>query len=324
MESKPNGNAAAARVHEEFEPSTDWIREPGADTLRIYLPGFKKEQLKVQVTSSRVLRVSGERQLSGTRWSTFRKEIPISSNYDTNEIAARFEKGILYVKQPKIIVPDAPKPQEQARSPVEASTYDQKPAQEKAQPPPIQPPGEPEQKLSSVLEGKVEPPSESATKPKKQPQEKPASEQQPEDPVAKVGMEKQKGGEIEGAENDNLSPRTPRKEKDPVKHEWNEKSTKNGQAEAKGIATTSKSAKPENLVESSLDSTNLVKDKAEKGLLSGTEKLGMESYKKDFSGLVMDMKKPRTLVNLVLVILFIIVLGMYGRNAIRSLKKTDN
>lgn len=323
MESKPNGNAAAARVHEAFEPSIDWVREPGADTLRIYLPGFKKEQLKVQVTSSRVLRVSGERQLSGNRWSTFRKEIPISSNYDTNEIAARFEKGILYVKQPKIIVPDAPKPQEQARSPVEASKNDQKPAQENAQPPPIQAPGKPEQKSSSV-EGKVEPPSESATKPKKQPQEKPASEQQPEDPVAKVGMEKQKGGEIEGSENDNLSPRSPRKEKDPVKHEWNEKSTKNGQAEAKGIATTSKSAKPENLVESSLDSTNLVKDRAEKGLLSGTEKLRMESYKKDFSGLVMDMKKPRTLVNLVLVILFITVLGIYGRNAIRSLKKSDN
>jgi hypothetical protein len=227
------------------------------------------------------------------------------------------------VKQPKIIVPDAPKPQEQARSPVEASKNDQKPAQENAQPPPLQAPGKPEQNSSSV-EGKVEPPSESATKPKKQPQEKPASEQQPEDPVAKVGMEKQKGGEIEGSENDNLSPRSPRKEKDPVKHEWNEKSTKNGQAEAKGIATTSKSAKPENLVESSLDSTNLVKDKAEKGLLSGTEKLRMESYKKDFSGLVMDMKKPRTLVNLVLVILFIMVLGMYGRNAIRSLKKSDN
>ncbi|KAL9391117.1 hypothetical protein Peur_015037 [Populus x canadensis] len=314
MESKPNGNAAAARVHEEFEPSTDWIREPGADTLRIYLPGFKKEQLKVQVTSSRVLRISGERQLSGNRWSTFRKEIPISTNYDTNEIAARFEKGILYVKQPKIIVPDAPRPQEQARSPVEASTYDQKPAQEKAQPPPIQPPGEPEQKSSSV-EGKVEPPSES---------EKPASEQQPEDPVAKVGMEKQMGGKIEGSEDDNLSPGTPRKEKDPVKYEWNEKSTKTGQDEAKGIATTSESSKPENLVDSSLDSTNLVKEKAEKGLLSGTEKLRMESYKKDFSGLVMDMKKPRTLVNLVLVILSIMVLGMYGRNAIRSFKKSDN
>jgi hypothetical protein len=40
MESKPNGNAAAARVHEEFEPSIDWVRETGADTLRIYLPGL--------------------------------------------------------------------------------------------------------------------------------------------------------------------------------------------------------------------------------------------------------------------------------------------
>lgn len=40
MESKPNGNAAAARVHEAFEPSIDWVRETGADTLRIYLPGL--------------------------------------------------------------------------------------------------------------------------------------------------------------------------------------------------------------------------------------------------------------------------------------------
>lgn len=84
------------------------------------------------------------------------------------------------MKQPKIIVPDAPKPQEQARSPVEASKNDQKPAQENAQPPPLQAPGKPE------------------------------------DPVAKVGMEKQMDGKIEGAEDDNLSPRTPRKEKDQV------------------------------------------------------------------------------------------------------------
>ena len=259
----------------------------------------------------RVLKISGARQLSDNRWSTFRKEIPISSYYSTNEIAARFDEGILYVKHPKVIVLETPVEEKLAN--------DQKPAQEKAKPPTIQVSSKSEQ-LSSAVEGKVEPPSESATETKKQPRDKLTSEQQPGDPDAKVGMEKQEGGKIERAENDNLSPKTPTKEKEPVINEWKDKSSKNGQveAEAEGIATRSKSAKPENPVDSSLDSTNTIKDEAEKG------KLGMEIYKQGFSGVVMDMKKSRTLLNLVLVILFILVLGMYGRNAVRSLKKSDN
>ncbi|KAB5561582.1 hypothetical protein DKX38_006539 [Salix brachista] len=311
MESKPMSRVAAGRVVEDFEPSMDWVRDTGADTLQIHLPGFKKEQLKVQVTSMRVLRISGERQLSNNRWSTFRKEIPISSNYDTNEINARFDRGILYVKHPKVIVLETPVEEKLAN--------DQKPAQEKAKPPSIQVSSESEQ-MSSAVEGKVEPPSESATETKKQPRDKLTSEQQPGDHVAKVGMEKQEGGKIGRAGNDNLSPKTPTKEKESVINGWKDKSTKNGQveAEAEGIATRSKSAKLENPDDSSLDSTNTIKDKAEKG------KLTMESYRKGFSGVIMDMKKSRTLVNLVLVILFILVLGMYGRNAISSLKKSDN
>ncbi|KAJ6395534.1 hypothetical protein OIU77_020725 [Salix suchowensis] len=311
MESKPMSRVVAGRVVEEFEPSMDWVRDTGADTLQIHLPGFKKEQLKVQVTSMRVLRISGERQLSENRWSTFRKEIPISSNYDTNEINARFDRGILYVKHPKVIVLETPVEEKLAN--------DQKPAQEKAKPPSIQVSSKSEQ-MSSAVGGKVEPPSESATETKKQPRDKLTSEQQPGDHVAKVGMEKQEGGKIERAENDDLSPKTPTKEKESVINGWKDKSTKNGQvgAEAEGIATRSKSAKLENPDDSSLDSTNTIKDKAEKG------KLTMESYRKGFSGVIMDMKKSRTLVNLVLVILFILVLGMYGRNAIRSLKKSDN
>ncbi|KAF9684617.1 hypothetical protein SADUNF_Sadunf04G0137100 [Salix dunnii] len=286
--SKPKSSVAAGRVVEEFEPMMDWVRDTAADTLQIHLPGFKKDQLKVQVTSMRVLKISGERQLSDNRWSTFRKEIPISSYYNTNEIGARFDDGILYVKHPKVIVLETPVEEKLAN--------DQKPAQEKAKPPSIQVSSKSEQ-LSSAVEGKVEPPSESATETKKQPRDKLTSEQQPGDPDAKVGMEKQEGGKIERAENDNLSPKTPTKEKEPVINEWKEKSTRNGQveAEAEGIATRSKTAKPENPVDSTLDSTNTIKDEAEKG------KLGMEIYKQGFSGVVMDMKKSRTLVNLVLV-----------------------
>lgn len=168
--------------------------------------GFEKEQIKVQVSSSRVLRISGERQLSDNRWSCFLKEIPLSSNYNHKEISARYEKGILYVKHPKLIVPDDAELQENEQPPVESSTLDGKPPQEKAQQP-----------------------------------------------------------------------------------------------------------------------TKMDKDKAAKGLVSGAQKLNMESYRKDFSGLVMDMTKPRKLVNLVLFILSVVVLGMYARKAISwSFKKSEN
>ncbi|KAG5248070.1 hypothetical protein OIU76_030298 [Salix suchowensis] len=303
MESKPKSGVAAARVVEEFEPSMDWVRDTGADTLQIHLPGFKKEQLKVQVTSMRVLRISGERQLSENRWSTFRKEIPISSNYDTNEINAKFDKGILYVKHPKVIVLET--------TMEETLAYDQNQAQEKAKSS-LQVSSKSEQ-MSSPGEGKVGSPSDSATETKKQPEDN------------LVGMEKQDGGK---EENENLSTKTSTKEKESVINGWKDKSTKNGQVGAEAEGTTrSKSAKPENLVDSSLDSTNTIKEEAEKG------KLGKESYKQGVSGAAMDkqgvsgaamdMKKSRTLVNLLLVILFILVLGMYGRNAIRSLKKSD-
>lgn len=65
--------------------------------------GFKKEQLRVQVTSGRNLRIFGERPLVENKWSRFRKELLTPSNYYTNKITAKFEGGILKVKHPKII-----------------------------------------------------------------------------------------------------------------------------------------------------------------------------------------------------------------------------
>ncbi|KAG6763140.1 hypothetical protein POTOM_033676 [Populus tomentosa] len=196
MESKPRGTGAVAagRVLQEFEPKMEWDRELGVDTLRVFLPGFKKEQIKVQVSSSRVLRISGERQLSDNRWSCFLEKIPLSSNHNQKEISASYDKGILYVKHPKLIVQDDAELQENEQPPVESSTLDGKPPQEKA-----------------------------------------------------------------------------------------------------------------------LQPTKMDKDKAAKGLVSGAQKLNMESYSKDFSGLVVDMTKPRKLLNLVLFILSVVVLSALAK-----------
>jgi len=74
------------------------------------ITGFRKEQLRVQVSSNRVLRVSGERKISENKWRRFRKEEPLSDSHDTSGISAKFEAGMLYVKLPKVMKPPSSSP----------------------------------------------------------------------------------------------------------------------------------------------------------------------------------------------------------------------
>ncbi|KAH1108939.1 hypothetical protein J1N35_012707 [Gossypium stocksii] len=95
MDSKPNV------VFEDFEVPTEWAHEVADDTLIAYLPGFEKEQLKVQITSGGFLRIYGERSLGGNKISRFSKEFPFPSNCDLSKIRANFNGGMLRVKFPK-------------------------------------------------------------------------------------------------------------------------------------------------------------------------------------------------------------------------------
>ncbi|KAJ8766795.1 hypothetical protein K2173_008349 [Erythroxylum novogranatense] len=187
--------AAPDRVYESFEPSMEWTPEPEADTLKVYLPGFKKEQLKVQVTTAKTLRLIGERPVDGKKWSKFRKEVPISSNYDFSGITAKFEKGILSVRHPKVIVneqaPSLEKPQAEmgTQPPPEAPSQqkptkpDVKPPQEKPRPP-TEGPKPPVEKVSASAQppkpqDKVQPPlipaPTDASKPEQKPSEEPGN-----------------------------------------------------------------------------------------------------------------------------------------------------
>ncbi|XP_071696443.1 uncharacterized protein [Rutidosis leptorrhynchoides] len=96
------------RVYQDFEPSMEWVPEDDSDTLLVYLPGFSKEQLRVQLRARNLI-ISGERKLQNSTWNRFRVEFPVSVNCDLNRISAKFEGNILFVKQPKLITQE-PKP----------------------------------------------------------------------------------------------------------------------------------------------------------------------------------------------------------------------
>ncbi|KAJ1386410.1 HSP20-like chaperone [Sesbania bispinosa] len=81
----PKAQSAANRVYQDFEPFFEWTEDEGSATLVVMLPGFIKDQLRVQVTSTGVLRINGERQVIENIWRRFAKEFSIPSYCDTNE-----------------------------------------------------------------------------------------------------------------------------------------------------------------------------------------------------------------------------------------------
>ncbi|KAK6779629.1 hypothetical protein RDI58_021813 [Solanum bulbocastanum] len=106
MDSK---GAASNQVYEDFVPTTELVQEQDSDTLLLDLTGFRKEQVRVQLTRTGVLKISGQRPVAESKWLRFQKDFPVSQNCDKTKISAKFENGILYVKQPKLITTSSEK-----------------------------------------------------------------------------------------------------------------------------------------------------------------------------------------------------------------------
>ncbi|KAL5830697.1 hypothetical protein ACOSQ3_016115 [Xanthoceras sorbifolium] len=265
------------REYEDFVPSTGWVREPEYDTLVVYLPGFKKEQLKVQVTTLRNLRISGERPLGNNKWSHFRMEFPIPANNDINEISAKFEGGSLYIKHPKVITTeDIPKPQRERE---ESKT------------------GEGEEKKATLEKVPSKPKTEGEEEAKMQ------------EVASRASMEKQKSGE-EKENAQQVPPKTSSEEKQPT------------EKEANGDAKSTLEKKSEDLAgqdeKISAETTEMDKTLGQAGIVSGKDKSEVEG-----GGSAMEMKQPSKLLNLIVAILLILVIGIYARNAIRSIGKSN-
>ncbi|KAI5433576.1 uncharacterized protein LOC127117954 isoform X1 [Lathyrus oleraceus] len=119
----------ADRIYDEFEPAFDCHYDGTIDTMIFIIPGFKKEQLRVQITKPRMLRVSGERQMNEKTWRRVCKEIFIPPYSDASKMSAKFEAGVLYVKLPRLIKQQkiAPAPTQQEPQKPQQQTIPQKP-----------------------------------------------------------------------------------------------------------------------------------------------------------------------------------------------------
>ncbi|KAL1088529.1 hypothetical protein V6Z11_D08G258400 [Gossypium hirsutum] len=95
--------------YEDFEPLCKWRRDQNCDKLEVHLPGFRRQQLKVEIHSSGILEISGERLMDEGKSkriiSRFRKEFPVSEDYQRTQIRAKFYNGILHLVMPKQIIP---------------------------------------------------------------------------------------------------------------------------------------------------------------------------------------------------------------------------
>ncbi|KAK4275948.1 hypothetical protein QN277_018958 [Acacia crassicarpa] len=151
---------AQNRVYEDFQPLHDWARDERSDTLILPLEGFSRSQLKVQISSTRKIRVSGERQIEGNKWRRFFLEFPVPQDSDTNDIGAKFERGTLYVRFPKLITPVVMPPPPSRPPTQQPPPPPSRPLMQQAPPSPPPPPPPPaareELKAEEAIETKPE------------------------------------------------------------------------------------------------------------------------------------------------------------------------
>ncbi|XP_049395705.1 22.0 kDa heat shock protein-like isoform X2 [Solanum stenotomum] len=96
-----NLTSSANSVYEDIEPSSGWIEDAENHYLLIDLPGFKREEVKLQVDTFDNIKVSGERKVGEYKFIRFQKSTKAPEKSKSEDTSARLEDGILFVIIPK-------------------------------------------------------------------------------------------------------------------------------------------------------------------------------------------------------------------------------
>ncbi|XP_016485218.2 uncharacterized protein LOC107805658 [Nicotiana tabacum] len=280
MDPKGAAPAVPTRVYEDFVPTTELVQEQDSDTLLLNLTGFKKEQVRVQLTKSGILKISGQRPVGQNNWLRFQKDFPISENCDKNKISAKFENCILYVKQPKLITSAEKKDKE---LPTPDTQQPKKPADHA-------------QQVHKKDEEQVK--SQELPTPDTQQPKKPADHEQQ---AQKKDDEQPKSQELpKQANTDNAAAKEPEKEEPKITSpETNEQTT-----EAKDLPEKTPAEKSKNVEDENKPSYDT---KHENDAKMGT---GVALAEK--------LKMPRKVMNMTLIALLVLGIGLYISNMMKS------
>ncbi len=105
------GEMKIVKPDEDFgRPSQNWgniasddvsIRETDKEmTVKVDLPGVKKEEIRVRIENNKVLRIFGQRDSARQR-GRFQRRIELPSEARDSGIEANYENGVLTVRIPK-------------------------------------------------------------------------------------------------------------------------------------------------------------------------------------------------------------------------------
>ncbi len=113
------GNGGERNNISSFAPSVNTREEDGAYSVEVDLPGVPKEDIHIDIHEN-VMTVSGERKHKAeikeddyykleSYFGKFQRSFTLPDNANTDEIAAKYEDGVLMVTIPKVAPKEAKK-----------------------------------------------------------------------------------------------------------------------------------------------------------------------------------------------------------------------
>ncbi|CAK9155678.1 unnamed protein product [Ilex paraguariensis] len=96
-----DGKNTQNSIFEELDPSSSWTEDSTFHYLLIDLPGFKMEEVTLEVDKYGHILVHGERPVSENKFIRFKQTFNVPENSNIEDIAGKFEDGLLYVAIPK-------------------------------------------------------------------------------------------------------------------------------------------------------------------------------------------------------------------------------
>ncbi|KAL4584040.1 hypothetical protein LXL04_008630 [Taraxacum kok-saghyz] len=86
---------------EEIVPPSAWTEDATCHYLLVDLPGFKRQELKLQADNRTHIVVSGETQVRENKYKRFEQSFELPKNADVDKITGKLDSEILYITVPK-------------------------------------------------------------------------------------------------------------------------------------------------------------------------------------------------------------------------------